>query len=124
MTPRLDLDAIRKRCEAVMSAFPLELPGKAGGELWECPTCGGEGIIEDHITYYAAHASGIQVFGIGADLKVMEDFILNARTDIPALMALLDEVKVHLRNYLLEISSPFYILSFLLKNLRRLHLRN
>ncbi len=87
-TPRLDLDAIRKRCEAATPG-PWEWSGPTRNEtarglyrtyVHQVPGCGGDNIPPEK--FYIS----IQSVGTAERDDADANFIANARTDIPALL--------------------------------------
>lgn len=52
-----------------------------------CPMCGGENEVEMTTWDYKNMAAGIQVFGIGEDMKYLENFVNNAADDIEYLLS-------------------------------------
>lgn len=84
------IEEIRARLNKVTNLYTIE---EVHEDYFDCPFCEGEGVVPGNQFVYENAAAGITVFGIGNDLKHMEDFVKNAPLDIKFLLGEVDRLR-------------------------------
>ena len=81
------VEEIRERLAKVLRHVPIKADPEQPQYAESCPLCGQSGLDELLVSSYdGTRAAGIQVFGIGEDLKELEEFVKHAPDDIQFLL--------------------------------------